>query len=205
METSLLVRKVLRSFGDDNGIFVKTDDVIDWINEAQLEIVRETNCLALETTALANAMPWTLPDDFLKTARVIYGTVPLKLADIESLDAMMYDLTVRDRPTFYYFVSGSLRLFPKALTTDSTVVTIQYTTTPALLTEEADQLTIPAVYHEDVVQFCKARAHERNENWRGMEIAMAAFDANVANRIDEADVQDEAYVVIRDDPTWSDF
>jgi hypothetical protein len=73
---------------------------------------------------------------------------------------------------------------------------------PVAVTSTAEQLTVPAVYHEDIVRFCLARAHERNENYRGMEIAMTEFSSRISDRIDEADVQDEVYSVIRDDPYW---
>jgi hypothetical protein len=202
MDTLVLIRKVQRSFGDDNSIFIKQDDILDWINDAQLQIVRETNCLVEEAFVAANLFPWTLPDNFLKTARVLYGPKILSYVPVEGLDSQSADLSNVYVPNLYYFIKDQMRLYPNASTTDATSVTIQYDKMPVAITSTSEQLTVPPVYHEDIVRFCLARAHERNENYRGMEIAMQEFAARISDRIDESDVQDEAYSVIRDDPYW---
>jgi len=205
MDTLILIRKVQRSFGDDNSIFIKTDDILDWINDAQLQIVRETNCLIEEVFVPANSFPWTLPNNFLKTARVLYGGKSLPYIPVETLDSQTTDLMNTAVPAYFYFIKEEMRLYPAAVPTDLVSVTIQYAKLPIMLTAAAEQLTVPNVYHEDIVRFCLARAHERNENYRGMEIAMAEFSSRISDRIDETDVQDEVYSTIRDDPFWVGF
>lgn len=206
MDTLVMMKKVRRSFGDNTGIFVKDEDLLMWANEAQLAIVRETGCLTAEATVAASATPWTLPDTFIKTIRVLYGVSPISFAPVEHLDSLKLDLTYPGSPGYFYFINGQLRLYPDPASTDTTTVTIQYSKTPNELTDPADLLTIPLIYHEDVVRFVLARCHERNENYKGYEVAMGEFLGGGAGRTDESDVQDETYVLIRDDPadfeTW---
>jgi hypothetical protein len=199
MDTADLVRKVQRTFGDDDQIFILVDDIIDWANDAQMQIARETDCFTLKDTFVANTDSWPFPSDFLKVRRVTYGDVPLTKVDIEALDAIFPVAAKDSTPHFYFFSERTLTLYPAAVNTDSTVVTVYYSGQPVTLINEATQLTVPLQYHEDVVRFCVARAHERNENYRGMEIAMAEFNSRVAQRVEDQNQPEDSYSIIRDD------
>ena len=71
MDMTTLIRKVGRSFGDTGQIVITNDDIIDWVNEAQLKICRQTHCLTATTSQQANVFPVSLPSDFLVCKRVV--------------------------------------------------------------------------------------------------------------------------------------
>lgn len=200
MDLKTLIRKVQRLFGDGRGVIVREPDIIDWANDGQLQIVRDTKCLVEEVTVAANAFPWSMPADFLDMGRITYDVVPLASTTVDDLDAKRFDQTIEAQPFFYYAVKNQIRLYPVANTTDTTSCVIQYLKIPAALVTPNDDLSIPVMYHEDLVQFCLARAHSRNENYKGYETAMNEYLSRVGSRISEADDQETTYPVIRDDP-----
>lgn len=205
MDVPTLIRKVQRLFGDDAQILISNTDLIDWINDAQLQIVRETNCLTATHNAAASTFPIATPASFMRAFRILYGNLTLQPTTLEDLDSKNHDLSYfTGSPAFYYIFANQIFLFPDPLSSDTTTVTIQYSKYPDTVSLTTDPLTVPVIYHEDIVRFCLARAHERNENYRAYEINMNEFLTRIGQRIHEHDVQDDTYTVIRDDPHfWS--
>lgn len=202
MDVPTLIRNVQRTFGDDNQVFITEADVMDWVNDGQMEIVRETGCLVATVTPAASAFPYTLPADFIRVARVRYGTYSLDLIRLEDLEAKKFDLTSKDTPFFYYLKNDTICLFPDPTDSDATVVTFEYLKTPTVITTTAGLLTVPVHFHADLILWCVMKAHERNENYRAMELALQRFKNNLSVRVDDTDNADETYPVIRDDP-WA--
>lgn len=201
MLVSDITRKVQRLFGDSSSeIIIVQADIYDWVNEAQLLITRKTHCLTNTNNAAASTYPATLPADWIITKRVTYDTpeLPLHLADIEDLDAYSIDPTYADAPQFYYFFNGKLNLYPNPGGTK--IVHHYYVKTPTNVTAPGDTPSLPISFHEDLVRFCLMRAHERNENSKGMENSTAIFQSTDGLRQEEATVADDDYYVVRDDP-----
>lgn len=208
MNVTEVIRKTGKRFGDSANVMILQADFIDFINEAQLQILRETNILTGSTTGAAYTAFLTglaLPTDLIEILRVLYNGIPLPKIEIESIDALGINVADHiDGPTYYYLVNNTMKLYPGARSGDTTVVTVEYSKTPAQIATTADPLTVPIVYHEDVVDWCVMRCHEVNQNYKAQEIALQEFHSNVGNRLDEAKVRDGTYPTIRDDP-WDDF
>lgn len=201
MDVPTLIRRVKRSFGDDGDVMLSNpQDYLDWANEAQMRIVRETNCLTATLSQAASTFPVAYPADFLRLRRVLYGTVALQEINVEDLDAKAFDTTVKDAPIFFYFLNNTIALYPTPLASDSTSVSLQYTKTPTSLALISDALTVPVHYHDDIVNWCLYRAHERNENWQAADHAMDLFNKALGLRVEDTVQVEDTYTIIRDDP-----
>jgi len=203
MNVTDIIRKTQRLFGDSSAeIIISPQDIYDWINEAQLTIVRQTDCLTGTDTAALSTYPKALPVDWIKTKRVSYGTNPtqsLKLIEIEDLDNLNIDpASPVDSPMFYYHWAGQLRLYPMMSTALNVVH--DYVKLPTTIISTATALTVPVSYHEDIVRFCVMRAHERNENWNAFRESKAIMQENSGLRTEEASLSDDDFFVVRDDP-----
>jgi len=206
MDIATLVRKVQRSFGDDNQIFISEADLLDWINDAQAQIARETSCITTTVSTAASNFPYTFPSDFIRVKILRYGTKPLVPVEVEDLDMKQYDLTQRGQECYFYYVENDkINLFPLQPSGDTTTVTFRYAALPTVVTAVGNSLTVPVQFHEDLVRYCLARAHERNENYRGMEIAMSEFQARISARKEDVDNPDDTWSVVRDDPWEGGF
>lgn len=208
MNVSAVIRKYQRLFGDSDFVLTTQTDVFDWIDEAQLRIVRDTHVLTGNNTSAASTYyptGKTLPADWIMTKRVTYGTSPsvqvLRKIDIEDLDSLNINpIDPADSPSFFYIFAGTIRLYPLLSSTDIISVSHDYVKMPTAIASTATPLDVPISFHEDIVRFCIMRAHERNENWRAMEESSNAFEGALGLRKEEGTVLDDSYYVIRADP-----
>jgi hypothetical protein len=204
MNVTDITRKVLRLFGDSaDAIVIQQTDIYDWINEAQLVICRQTGCLTGTLTSALSSYPKALPADWISTKRVGYGTNPtvnLKFIEIDDLDNLNVDPTqVVDTPLYYYHFAGQLRLYPMTTTSGQNIIH-DYTKLPTTVAGLGTALDVPVSFHEDIVRFCVMRAHERNENWNAFRESKVIMQESSGLRQDEANISDDEFFVVRDDP-----
>jgi hypothetical protein len=203
MNLTTLVRKVQRLFGDTpNEVVITQTDIFDWVDEAQLQITRKTNCLTKSAVGIvAGTFPLILPVDWIKTKRVLYGSTILTYVDIDDLDALSYDSTVpKDTPSVYYIFNKRLNLYPNQGATDTALVQHDYVCAPTAIASVATPLDVPLSYHEDIVRYCVMRAHERNENYKAQETSSNTLEAYAGERLQEASSPQDDNYVVRDDP-----
>lgn len=203
MFVSDITRKVQRLFGESSDFIVfNQQDIYDWINEAQMRIVRDTHCLTGTNTTAASTYPKALPADWIVSKRVTYANNVLKLMAIEDLDQLNINPSDPiDSPSFYYIFAGQLRLYPTLGAADTANnVTHDYVKTATTITAVGNTPDVPISFHEDIVRYCVMRAHERNENFRAMESSSAIFESALGLRLEEASKQEDDFYVVRDDP-----
>jgi len=200
MNVADVIRKAQRRFGDSANILITSADFYDFINDAQLQIVRKTGDVKVTFTGDGSTFPYTLPSGFISGERLEYGGSPLSLIDQDDLDALGVDETLdRSEPYYYYYNNGQILLYPDPPDADVTPVVFTYRGVPTTIAS-LTTLSLPEIYHEDIVEFVTARCHERNENWGMYEKLMGEFNSRIGDRMHEAFVRDDTYTVIRDDP-----
>lgn len=165
MNTAGVLRRIKNLFGDDNNIVLHDDDMLDWINEAQLEIARETACRnASTTTAASNFIGGHNVADLLTVRGIKYGSTHLQPISFQELIRQSSLLTPTGTPDYFYMDGGDIFLYPEPSSGDSTTVTIRYVDYPTDLTTTGSSLDISAKYHNELVLYCLAKAHERNRD-----------------------------------------
>jgi len=209
MTPTQIAARVRNRFGDTRGSIIKDDLIIDGINEACVEIVRETLCLVDSNTGAASGFRsgtgFPVGDPFIVIREVIYDTRPLALIDKETISRMGYWVLPDGVPEAYYLEGTRIYLFPNPASTDTTTCTVTFVPMPAVITALIDTIPIPENLHGDVAEFCLALAHERNENWRGAENSRKIFNQNISRRKYEMQSQDDTYRVIAPDIMDQDF
>lgn len=207
MDFTTLERKVRRLFGDENNIVIDRQDIIDWTNAAQLDIARSTQCLPTDKTQAANTFPVTLTD-FISMYRVVYGSpeMPRTFTSLEQIDAetIAFGVLPVGIPQRYYIRGNKIYLHPAPQANDTTTVTITYNRVPREITTAiTDPLDLPISYHEDLVRYCLARAHEKNENYEAQSMSEEAYANTLSMRIWEKNQADESFPFVR--PDMMDF
>jgi len=129
VDLSTLRRRVKRQFGDEYGTIINDQDILDWCNEGQDNIIRDTSSNDVTVTALANQFPLTLTDR-VAIKRLTVNNRPLKSISIEDLDSVSADATVNGTPSFWYRTSESIRLYPDPAPSDVFNVLVTYAPTP---------------------------------------------------------------------------
>lgn len=162
MLVSEIQTAVQRIFGDESQTFLETADIIRWVNDGQLDIVRKTSCLLTEVTAntVANTTSYALPADFLFAKQVMLNYVPLIEFDLESNQFQSTSLAANALPTNAYMISEGNIYFPYYQVLAVYPYRMWYAKRPVTVTTGADTPEIPVQYHEDLVRFCLSRASE---------------------------------------------
>lgn len=206
MLVSDVIRKAGRRFGDSNNVIISQTDFFDFIDDAQLKIVREIGTIQTTLSGAANTFPVALPANFIESIRVEYGGTPLTLIRPEDLEALSVDETdYTGIPFHYYFMDEKINLYPAPTSSDTTSTIMTYTKTPTAISSTGASLEIPTMFQEDAVTWVVARCHERNENWTAFDRFVQEFNASIGDRLNKAKLKDDTNQVIRDDYWDTEF
>lgn len=177
MNVQDVVTRVRRKFGDEAAVQVSDADVIRWINDAQVEILKR-NESALQKTALvnlvANQSTYTMPSDLLMLRSLRY-----KLSDMLSFSALKYkSLQEFDEaidgwdgtaytagyPRFFTIFENIVTLFPTPDRAATGGLKVLYNQKPTDVTVLADALSLPLIYHNTIVSYCMWQASHLDED-----------------------------------------
>ena len=88
---------------------------------------------------------------------------------------------------YWYKYNKQIFLWPID-TADVRQVKVTYSKTPTLMTgvPATNAFTVPEVYHEDVIKYCIAKAHNKNNNTQAEKVQMELYDRNIGIRRDES-------------------
>jgi hypothetical protein len=185
MDVTTALRKVKRQFGDEYNVVIVDEDIYYWIHEAELDIIRQTASNDIKIMPVANTFPATLPSNVI-VKRVSCNGKALVFTSRNELDATVQYLTTEGTPIYWYWENNQVQLYPSPKTSDTFTVEVIYCKVPAEMEGLGPHtFTVPEVFHEDVVKYCIARAHNKNMNWKAAESEMEAYDRNVSSRRNE--------------------
>lgn len=131
MDLATILRRVKREFGDEYGITINDNDIFDWINEAQLRILRDTTSADIVQIRAANTFPYT-PTDNVTFKRVAINNRALKQISIDEIDAIQGDTSIEGTPLYWYELNNrSVYLYPAPKVTDTFDVLVTYAKVPS--------------------------------------------------------------------------
>lgn len=129
MDIATLVRKIKRQFGDEHNILINDQDIYDWVNECQLQIIRDTTSNDTSFTTPVNQFPVEIFDRVM-VKRVAINNRALTPYTLSEIDSAKYSTTQEGAPSYWYVEDGFVHLWPKAPIADTYNVVITYATTP---------------------------------------------------------------------------
>lgn len=172
MLVSDVLRRVRAQVGDEAGTFVDTDDVIDQINDAAIELNMEFEFLTASTPVVtaAGTASYNLPVDFLAPKRMSFGIGTalqwLEQASRNEIEAeypAWADTTSNRGTPTRYWVEGLTYGFQP--TPDGVYGgTLFYVQTPVLIAAVGDTCPLPAWVHPLYARMSAAMMKERDED-----------------------------------------
>jgi hypothetical protein len=177
MIVSDVLIRVRRVFGDEAAVQITDDDVIRWINDAQIAIVTRNDAALQKTTVLdlvANQASYALPADLLLLRSLRYKVTgmlsfsALKYKNMQEFDDSIdgWDGTLfgPSSPQFYTRYEGNAILFPVPDTSMVGGLKVLYNQQPATVTLTSDPLALPLIYHNTVFKYCMWQASLLDED-----------------------------------------
>lgn len=139
MDLATLLRRVKRQFGDEYNIIINDQDIFDWANEAQMQIIRDTTANDVTVSRVANTFPVGISDR-VKIKRVAVSNRALSYTTLSELDLTDIDSTSQGSPLYWYYTGGNLHLWPTPRSTDTYNVAVTYSKIPTTLSLVAPYL-----------------------------------------------------------------
>jgi len=181
---------VKRIFGDEAGVQLTNDDIVRWINEAQVDISQQNQILQTTATlpVTAGTATYSLSSITPKIDEVAsilldgrrVGNIPISQAE-ESISLADPESTETGAPQFWYSWGGEVIFWPKPI--QNYTMTIRYTAQPTDVTTTAsDVLALPNECFTDIVNFVLMKAYEMDENPEMMAVKQAEYSSSVAER-----------------------
>jgi len=182
--------QVKRAFGDESGVQVTNQDIVRWINEAQVDIAKQNQ--VLQTTATVNVIGGTdtyslsavtpkidsVASILLNGRRI--GNIPVSQAE-ESISLADPDGVESGAPQFWYEWAGDVTFWP--IPNKNYEMLIRYTAQPTNITTTlTDVLSVPDECFTDVCNYVLMRAYEMDENAEMMAVKQAEYSTSVAER-----------------------
>jgi len=172
-----VITRVRRVFGDAAAVQVTDDDVIRWINDAQVEIVKR-NDAALQKTDLidlvVNQATYVMPTDLLilRSLRFKYSSSlsfsALRYKNMQEFDDSVdgWDGTLYSAapPQWFTMYEGKVILFPVPDQSMVDGLKVLYNQKPTDVVGLGDTLALPIIYHNSIMQYCMWQASLLDED-----------------------------------------
>lgn len=158
-----------------------------------------------------STMGGTFNKNVLSPAPLYFGNHDGTTVPIPAPAMRIYSVELRDAPndtasTIFLFDGASdLANLPGAPASFNTISGHSVQTFGNIIVGAFNEFTVPEVYHEDVVKYCLARAHSKNQNFRASEAEMEQYDRRVSTRRNEAQAIDGALYKIADPDDYVDY
>lgn len=175
MNVQDVVTRVKRIFGDETGVQITDEDVINWINQAQENIGLENEGL-MEATAVAdikaNQTEYDYPPDLSVLRSLSYKGYRMKYMSFaefnEYIDGFAAEPGVNPYgtgiPELFMVWNNKITVFPKPNETLDGGLKLFYVRHPVAATNLGDSIDVPLQYHNSIVDYCLQQAYELDED-----------------------------------------
>lgn len=195
---------VKRLFGDTAGVQITDDDILRWLNDAQIDLIRKTDFFLNVTSipSIVGTDTYAVPTlDFLRLSRVTYNGSDLEFITYQQLNQWYPNRDVTPistgTPKVFTFFNRNLILYPAPDTIYN--ISLTYIARPNVLLSDAQTSQLPVEIHEDMVRFALTRAYELDANEPAIVRASSEYQARVSQGRADIDFPlSEIYPSIRD-------
>lgn len=177
MIVSDVIVRVRRTFGDEAAVQVSDDDIIRWINDGQIEIVKNNDGALQKTNyvdLVANQSTYTAPTDLmiLRSLRYKYTSMTsykyLPYYSIQQFDELIdgWDGTTFNTggPLYFTMYEGKIILFPTPDQSATQGLKVLYNQKPTDVVDQNSALALPLIYHPTIVKYCMWQASLLDED-----------------------------------------
>jgi hypothetical protein len=211
-----IAARVKRQFGDESGVQVVDNDIINWLNDAMTEAAVQNGSINLKRRfipAIRGEYVLTLPDQTNLAAiqSLSYRSsgssayVPLTFASSNSFEELFPEWqkgSATGIPSFYTSdVNNRLRVYPAPAVTDGRGFSLMYNSFFTEYTDLTQEMSISPRYFQYLLEYCLMKAYEMDENWEAAD-RKASFIQSTLNSLssDDSNVNQTKYPILSSTP-----
>lgn len=182
-----VANSVKRQFGDPDGRQIVDEDIIEWINQAQQEIITLNGVLkqTAQTDVVSGQDTYEYNNERIQYIEGIhYDGVPLEaytFQEAESyilryrFDAEQISQSTDVKPLIWYERAGVVYLYPKPMEDLPNGLRMFFSEQPVEMTQLSDLLATPDRYYPRVLELVLARAYQLDENWEAAKYKQSEY------------------------------
>jgi len=183
---SHILTSVKRQFGDEAAIQITDDDIIRWVNDAQLEIFSTNKLLKgrAYTDLVSGQYEYSFPDVQILDVQAIWvNSLKVEYRSFQEWEEYVNKedpyRTSQDDPQIWTEWAGSFIFWPTPSAAATGGIAIYYTQGPAVVSAISDLLSVPDTYVNRVVEYCMAQAYELDEDYQASAMKLNQFTQGV--------------------------
>lgn len=172
-----IIIRVRRIFGDEAAVQVSNDDIIRWINDGQIEIVRNNDGALQRSSQInltAGQFEYGVPDDLLILRSLRYKSsdmssfMHLRYRNMQQFDEILdgWDGTAHpaSAPEYFTIYEGMIILFPTPNADSAGGLKVLYNRKPTDVVNPTDEIDLPLLYHPVILKYCLWQASLLDED-----------------------------------------
>lgn len=182
-------RRVKRQFGDESGAQLTNADIIDWINDAQIEIYTKNNLGQKIGTipTIVGTQGYSFPADLMRLLNVKYDGNTIGELSQQDVDKFIpnADATAPSRgaPSHYWTYADKINLYPSPDAIKN--LTIRYNRFPVAVTIDANPTDVDQKYDNRILDYCHAQAAHLDGNMQTYNLFMQRFEGKTSGTLDD--------------------
>lgn len=178
---------VKRQFGDPDGRQITDADILEWINQAQQEIITLNGILkqTAQRDIVSDQDVYEYDSERIQYIESLhYDGVPLEPYTFQEAEAYILrykddsDMITRSsdtKPTIWYERAGVVYIYPKPKENITNGLRMFFSEQPTELTQLSDLLSTPDRYYARVLELVLARAYQLDENWEAAKYKQSEY------------------------------
>lgn len=185
---------IKRQFGDESGVQITDQDILAWINMAQVDIANTAKCIQgkAATNVVAGIFEYDLPlNDAVEIITLRYKGAPLTSVEFAQAeqDLIREDPTRKStgRPQWWTKFGSSIQVWPTPDESVADGITVFYYGVPAQVTNPAAMLGLPDRYYSAILSYVLAQAYGQDED---MEMKTTEYQSFL-NKIGDSSNEDD--------------
>lgn len=219
---SSIATRIKRQFGDESGVQITDADIIDWINDAQREVLTQNpgvlaTSVTIDVTAVGQS-GFTVFDNVITSNKshsvrsVYYREDPTSqyvlmkyFTPQEWEERFGYHPTEEYGTPIVYTVrfapdTGSNRpvvsVYPWPDHTQDDAFLVFYNRFPTDVVSLSNTIDLPAAYNQYIIEFCLMKAYEMDENWEAVDRKQNYIQSTLNHLADMKYANTQTYPVI---------
>lgn len=198
-------RAVKRTFGDEAGVQISNEDIVQWANDAQQAINTKNKIFKAKSTAatVPGQANYAFPVELIQQVESLtYDGMLLQNIEMATAQRTLGSSDPHQEetgdPVAWYEWAGEFTLYP--VPNEAKNLVLYYTRYPTPLTgDDQQELDVPDKYYQAVVDYVLWKCYELDEDWNGAQLKEQQFRAALEEQAEEErEAAHMTYPVIQD-------